>query len=228
MFSLCEGNISYSSLPVFRKRWFTTFLFLGELWLFLLLYYLPFELLAKFFVYPLVPLIPLVIFWGFFLGIFCTGDVYALRKNSVYKIKLKLLFVFLHFAALFVVAAFGAVLVFVVSQRLPASVRGLLDTGVIWMSQLIDGSRVTLWLTILAVSAGLVMSLFLALGKMSKRLWINRVCSAYVFFFRGTPLLMQLYFIYYGLPQITRALTINNRFLAAFIAFSLNSAAYCA
>jgi polar amino acid transport system permease protein len=97
-----------------------------------------------------------------------------------------------------------------------------------WIPQLLDGARITVTLTLLSVSAGLVLSLFLALGKMSKRPILNKVCSAYVFFFRGTPLLMQLYFIYYGLPEISRALTLNNRFIAAFIAFGLNSAAYCA
>jgi polar amino acid transport system permease protein len=97
-----------------------------------------------------------------------------------------------------------------------------------WIPQLLGGARVTIALTILAVSAGLILSLFLALGKMSKFAVLNRVCSAYIFFFRGTPLLMQIYFIYYALPMITPILTINNRFLAAFIAFSLNSAAYCA
>jgi polar amino acid transport system permease protein len=97
-----------------------------------------------------------------------------------------------------------------------------------WIPPLLDGARITISLTVVAVSAGLIMSLFLALGKMSKKAWLNRLCSGYVFFFRGTPLLMQLYFIYYGLPQITPFLTINNRFLAAFIAFGLNSAAYCA
>jgi polar amino acid transport system permease protein len=97
-----------------------------------------------------------------------------------------------------------------------------------WVPPLLSGARITISLTILSVCAGLVLSLFLALGKMSKRLIPNRICSAYVFFFRGTPLLMQLYFIYYGLPEITPYLTINNRFIAAFIAFSLNSAAYCA
>ncbi|MCL2211813.1 MAG: amino acid ABC transporter permease [Treponema sp.] len=97
-----------------------------------------------------------------------------------------------------------------------------------WMPQLLRGARVTIALTVLAVSAGLVLSLFLALGKMSKNVIINKLCSAYVFFFRGTPLLMQLYFVYYALPMIIPALTINNRFLAAFIAFSLNAAAYCA
>jgi len=97
-----------------------------------------------------------------------------------------------------------------------------------WTPQLLRGARVTIALTVLAVSAGLVLSLFLALGKMSKNKAINKICSAYVFFFRGTPLLMQLYFVYYALPMIIPALTINSRFLAAFIAFSLNSGAYCA
>jgi polar amino acid transport system permease protein len=97
-----------------------------------------------------------------------------------------------------------------------------------WLPQLIKGARVTIALTVLAVCAGLILSLFLALGKMSKNVLINKSCSAYIFFFRGTPLLMQLFFIYYALPMIAPVLTINNRFLAAFIAYSLNSAAYCA
>ncbi|MDR1177211.1 MAG: amino acid ABC transporter permease [Spirochaetaceae bacterium] len=228
MFSLCEGNVSYSSLPLFRKRWFATSLFLGELWLLLLLYYLPFGILSKFLARPLVPVLSLLLFWGCFLAVFFTGDVYALRKNSVYTIRLKFLFAALHFLVLILVTALAAGVVLAVPRYVPDGVKALFNRTAAWMTQLIDGSRVTLWLTVLAVSAGLVMSLFLALGKLSKRFWINRLCSAYVFFFRGTPLLMQLYFIYYGLPQITRLLTINNRFLAAFIAFSLNSAAYCA
>jgi len=97
-----------------------------------------------------------------------------------------------------------------------------------WTPQLLRGARVTIALTVSAVSAGLVLSLFLALGKMSKNVVINKICSAYVFFFRGTPLLMQLYFVYYALPMILPALTINSRFLAAFIAYSLNAGAYCA
>ncbi|MDR0623346.1 MAG: ABC transporter permease subunit, partial [Treponema sp.] len=102
------------------------------------------------------------------------------------------------------------------------------QTILTWIPQLLNGARVTISLTILAVSAGVVLSLFLALGKMSKITVINKFCGAYVFFFRGTPLLMQLYFIYYALPMIASFLTINSRFFAAFVAFSLNSAAYCA
>ncbi|MDR0644833.1 MAG: amino acid ABC transporter permease [Treponema sp.] len=104
----------------------------------------------------------------------------------------------------------------------------MLNKIIVWIPQLLKGAEITISLTLLAVSAGVVLSLFLALGKMSHNVVLNKICGAYVFFFRGTPLLMQLYFIYYGLPQITPFLTINNRFIAAFIAFSLNSAAYCA
>lgn len=96
-----------------------------------------------------------------------------------------------------------------------------------WIPQLLNGAKITILLTICAVCMGLFLSIFLALGKMSKHRVISRLCSAYIFFFRGTPLLMQLYFIYYGLPQINMALTIDSRFFAAFLAFSLNSAAYC-
>jgi len=96
------------------------------------------------------------------------------------------------------------------------------------MPQLLLGARVTIALTVLSVSAGLILSLFLALGKMSKNIIINKLSSAYVFFFRGTPLLMQLFFVYYALPMVIPALTINDRFLAAFIAYSMNAAAYCA
>ena len=97
-----------------------------------------------------------------------------------------------------------------------------------WIPQLLLGARVTIALTVLTISAGLILSLFLALGKMSNKIIFNKFCKGYIFFFRGTPLLMQLYFIYYALPLVIPALTINNRFFAAFIAYTLNSAAYCA
>ncbi|MDR1411704.1 MAG: amino acid ABC transporter permease [Spirochaetaceae bacterium] len=103
-----------------------------------------------------------------------------------------------------------------------------------WIPPLLGGARVTIALTILSVSGGLVLSLFLALGKMSKNALVNRLSSAYIFFFRGTPLLMQLYFIYYALPMVSPVFIIKtgdqffDRFIPAFLAFALNSAAYCA
>ena len=109
-----------------------------------------------------------------------------------------------------------------------------LQQVITWIPILLKGSRITISLTILAMAAGVVLSLFIALGKMSKFGVINKFCSAYIFFFRGTPLLMQLYFIYYALPMISSFFLIQtgsaeiDRFIYAFIAYSLNCAAYCA
>src|SRR5215469_4090001 len=68
--------------------------------------------------------------------------------------------------------------------------KGLMDTLytiiVSWMPQLLRGARVTISLTVLALFAGLILSLFLALGKMSKNVLISKASSAYIFFFRGT------------------------------------------
>ena len=97
-----------------------------------------------------------------------------------------------------------------------------------WIPPLLEGIRLTVFLTILSVSAGLVLAVFLALGKISKNKILIKICSFYIFFFRGTPLLLQLYFVWYGLPQISSRLTISDRFLAAFITFSINSSAYLA
>ncbi|MDR2314055.1 MAG: amino acid ABC transporter permease [Spirochaetaceae bacterium] len=229
MFSLCEGHVNYSSIPLYRKRWFLVTLVFWVLWGPVAAYYLPFNLFAKLMANRTIVLgILCCVCWGALLGILGTGDVYALRKNHVYKIKLKFVFILLHILSLAAAILCITALVFAFLRLAPKPVLDFCNRIAMWMVQLLDGSRVTLWLTILAVSAGLVLSLFLALGKMSKNFWVNRICSAYVFFFRGTPLLMQLYFIYYGLPQIAQVFTINDRFLAAFIAFSLNSAAYCA
>lgn len=97
-----------------------------------------------------------------------------------------------------------------------------------WIPSLLSGARITISLTLVSVAAGILLGLFLALGKISKNRVLSKISSGYIFFFRGTPLLMQLYFIYYSLPQISPYLTINNRFMAAFIAFTLNSGAYSA
>ena len=56
---------------------------------------------------------------------------------------------------------------------------------------------------------------------------ISHLRRAYIFFFRGTPLLMQLMFIYYSLPMINPNLAINDRFVCSCVAFGLNSIAYC-
>lgn len=102
----------------------------------------------------------------------------------------------------------------------------ILAMNYVW--ELLGGALNTISLTLFSVSTGLVFSFFIALGKISKNKVINSLSSFYIFFFRGTPLLLQLYFLYYELPKIWSALTISSPFIAAYIAFSLNSAAYLA
>ncbi len=110
------------------------------------------------------------------------------------------------------------------------------DTGIMkffsnaltWIGPLLEGAKITILLTVASVVTGIFLSVFLALGKMSKIKPVKWFCNAYIFFFRGTPLLMQLFFVWFGLPVLFPALTISNRFLAAWIAFGLNSGAYCA
>lgn len=92
---------------------------------------------------------------------------------------------------------------------------------------LLEGSLLTIELTILAVFFGLILGLFLALGRLSKNKILDRLCWFYIWLFRGTPLLMQIFFIYYALPLICEPLTLP-QFPAAIIALSLNSAAYLA
>ena len=97
-----------------------------------------------------------------------------------------------------------------------------------WMPALLQSTGTTLSLSVLSVAAALVFSVFLALGKISRNAVVSAVCRAYIFFFRGTPLLMQLFFIYYTLPQLVPPLNIQSRFFAAWLAFTLNVAAYLA
>ena len=112
----------------------------------------------------------------------------------------------------------------------------MLGTG----ENLLHGVKLTLLLTTLSMVIGALMSVFLALGKISENKLISKISSAYIFFFRGTPLLIQLFVVYFSAPGIFgfswRSLfsaadpeaVYKGAFIAALIAFSLNSAAYCA
>jgi len=96
-----------------------------------------------------------------------------------------------------------------------------------YLPPLLIGGLLTIQLTIISVIAGMILGLFLALGRLAKSKTINKVSWVYIWLFRGTPLLMQIFFIYYALPMIYSPLTLP-QLPAAYIALSLNSAAYLA
>lgn len=90
---------------------------------------------------------------------------------------------------------------------------------------LIQGSVTTIELTILAVLIGLVFGLVFALGRISRNKIINGISWTYIWIFRGTPLLLQIYVIYFALPAIGIKF---DAFTASAVALSMNSAAYLA
>ena len=72
---------------------------------------------------------------------------------------------------------------------------------------------------------GLILAIPLGIARSSKRWYIRSLPYAYIFFFRGTPLLVQLFVVFFGLSRIGILL---DPFPAAVIVFSLNEGAYCA
>ncbi|HHF98281.1 amino acid ABC transporter permease [Candidatus Aerophobetes bacterium] len=91
------------------------------------------------------------------------------------------------------------------------------------MPQLLEGTLVTLQLTGTAISLGFIIGIFLALGRLYGKGPVRAFCKGYIEFFRGTPLLVQLFIVYYGLPRY--GIKVSS-VLAAFLGLGLNSAAY--
>lgn len=89
---------------------------------------------------------------------------------------------------------------------------------------LISGVGVTLQYTLVSLVLGLVLGIFVAMCKISSSQLIRRGANFYTSIFRGTPLLLQLTLVYYGLPQVSGYPI--TAFEAGILAFSLNSAAY--
>lgn len=85
------------------------------------------------------------------------------------------------------------------------------------------GLEVTIFLTIVSSSLGLILGIFLALGKIYGDKFISAVARTIISIIRGTPLLVQLFIIYYGLPSWGIRL---NPIVAAIISFTINSGAY--
>jgi polar amino acid transport system permease protein len=86
-----------------------------------------------------------------------------------------------------------------------------------------QGAVVTLEITFGGLFMGLVLGLAAALGRVYGNKILRAVSIGYIELFRGTPLLVQLFLIYYGLPSV--GITFS-RMLSAFLAVGFNSGAY--
>ncbi|WP_300730922.1 ABC transporter permease [Pseudomonas sp.] len=103
-----------------------------------------------------------------------------------------------------------------------------------WLPKLIQGATLTLELTALSVIAGLIVAIPLGIARSSRLWYVRSLPYAYIFFFRGTPLLIQLFLVYYGLGQfeVVRESVLwpylRSPFWCAVLTMTLHTAAYIA
>ncbi|XPV69682.1 MAG: amino acid ABC transporter permease [Halarcobacter sp.] len=91
---------------------------------------------------------------------------------------------------------------------------------------LLEASYLTIYLSFISFLIALFLGLIIGTIRSFKTNWfLSSLITCYIEIFRGTPLLIQLFFIYYGLPQIGIAMSSHQ---AAIIGLSLNFAAYIA
>ena len=90
---------------------------------------------------------------------------------------------------------------------------------------LLPGLTVTIPLTATAIAFALLIAVMAALIQFARVKVLWQLCRFYIWVFRGTPLLVQLFVVFYGMPRIG---IVIDPFPAAVIVFSLNEGAYCA
>lgn len=100
------------------------------------------------------------------------------------------------------------------------------DFGLIWSSLplLIMGAGITIEITIIAVGIGFFLGLITSMCRLSKVKFLEIIAVCYINIIRGTPMLVQIFLIYFALPAIIGVRI--NPFVAAVAACSINSGAY--
>ncbi|MDW3712460.1 MULTISPECIES: ABC transporter permease [unclassified Pseudomonas] len=108
------------------------------------------------------------------------------------------------------------------------------DVIIKYLPRLFDGALLTLELVAIAVVAGLILALPMGIARSSRHWYVRALPYGYIFFFRGTPLLVQLFLVYYGLAQFDLVRKgplwpyLRDPFWCAVITMTLHTAAYIA
>ena len=103
-----------------------------------------------------------------------------------------------------------------------------------WLPKFFQGALLTLELVGIAVILGLLLAIPLGIARSSKLWFVRAFPYAYIFFFRGTPLLVQLFLVYYGLAQFDAVRDsfmwpyLREPFWCAVATMTLHTAAYIA
>ena len=99
-------------------------------------------------------------------------------------------------------------------------------------TKLLNATIITLKLLSVSLIIGLIIGLFFAILRLNKNKVINKIAYGYSYVFRGTPLLVQIFIIYFGLGQIEYLrstflwVVLKEPYWCAIIAFALNTGAY--
>ena len=103
-----------------------------------------------------------------------------------------------------------------------------------YLPRLLDGAQLTLELVAISVLTGLLLALPLGIARASRHWYVRALPYGYIFFFRGTPLLVQLFLVYYGLAQFDAVRKsalwpfLRDPYWCAIITMTLHTAAYIA
>lgn len=92
-------------------------------------------------------------------------------------------------------------------------------------SVLLKYVHITLSIAVLSMIIAVLLGVILAVIRMYKVKVLHRISEVYISFFRGTPILIQLFLFYYGMPQIIPAFKEIPAYMAVVIALSMNGSA---
>lgn len=103
------------------------------------------------------------------------------------------------------------------------------DWSAIWpaIPLLIEGAKMTLWISVLGLAGGLVIGLLAGFARTFGGWIANHVALVFIEVIRGTPIVVQVMFIYFALPMAFNDLRIDP-FTAAVVTIMINSGAYIA
>ena len=102
------------------------------------------------------------------------------------------------------------------------------EIGRLWslLGEMLKGTLTTIEVWGFTLLVSLPLGLLFCLMYLSRNIVLRGIAKGYIFFFRGTPLMLQVILIFFGMPLL--GLPIKDRVFAAIIAFTLNYAAYFA
>lgn len=99
------------------------------------------------------------------------------------------------------------------------------------MPLLLEGLKLTVITSLVSILIGMVIGLLVCLMKMSKNVVLRAIAGVYIWIIRGTPMLVQAFIVFFGVPQVVRMFVSDFKFTAltaGIITLSLNAGAYLA